>query len=88
MGHVKLIGCMVEMKCPKHGLERFKIKVIQKYNIPAETIKPKFRNKPKRSISSLYVGRSVDDKQVKKFLINYFRRKHMLENIVKMQFHR
>lgn len=73
------------MKCPKHGLERFRVKVMKKYNLSADKIKPRFRSKPKPSISGLYIGRDISRREAREFLIDYFREKHMLENIVKLQ---
>lgn len=73
------------MKCPKHGLERFRVKVIRKYNLPADKIKTRFRSKPNPSISRLYIGRDISKKEARKHLIEYFRKKQMLENIVKLQ---
>lgn len=73
------------MRSPKHGLVRFRVKVIKKYNVPADVIKPQFRSKPKPSISRLYIGRKVSEKEAKNYLIDYFRKKNMWENIVRIQ---
>lgn len=81
-----MVCFLVEMKCPQHGLERFRIKVIKRYNMPADEIKPKLRTKPvPGSLSGLYVGRRVGEEKIKDYLIEYFRRKHMWESVIKIR---
>ena len=77
----------IEMNCPKHGLERFKIKVVKKFNIKADMIVPQFRSRPKASgLSSLLVGRDVSNGEIEKFLINYLQEKGLFEAILRMKF--
>jgi len=77
---------MIELRCPKHGLERFKIKIIRKFNIKADLIMPRFRSRPETSgLSSLLVGRDVSNMEIEKYLINYFREKGLFEAILKMK---
>ena len=73
----------IEMNCPRHGLERFKIKVIRKYNLKSDLIVPKFRSRPKPGLSSLLVGREVTDKEIENYLNQYFREKEMMIKILK-----
>jgi len=76
----------IELRCPEHGFERFKIKIIKKFNMKADTIMPRFRSRPEASgLSSLLVGRDVSNIEIEKFLINYFREKGLLEAILKMK---
>lgn len=45
------------MKCSKHGLERFRIKVVKRFNMRAEMIQPRFRSRPKpRGLNCIYAG--------------------------------
>lgn len=74
---------VVELNCPKHGLERFQIKVIKKYNLKSDVIMPKFRSRPKTGLSSLVVGRNVSSKEIEAYVNDYFRQKHIAINIVK-----
>ena len=74
---------VVELNCPKHGLERFQIKVIKKYNVKSDLIVPKFRSRPKTGLSSLVVGRNVSSKEIEVYLNEYFRQKQMAINILK-----
>lgn len=63
---------LLEVACPKHGLERFSIKVVKKYNIPSKDIIPCLRRKPKPGgISRLYVGRNVTEEEAKRFVVDY-----------------
>lgn len=75
----------VEFKCPEHGLERFKIKVIKKYNVNPELILPKFRTRPKYELSSLVVGRNVREDEIKDYLIHYFRQAGLMDKILSMR---
>jgi len=80
-----LHNILVEIRCPEHGLERFRIKVIKRYNLAANTIQAKNRSKHLDEITCLYVGRNVSQKEVKNYLTNYFRERNMLEAITKIR---
>lgn len=53
-----MASIMVEMSCPKHGLERFNIKIIERRNVVPDLIEPKFRTRPYREISGIVIGRN------------------------------
>jgi len=72
----------VEMICPNHGLERFKIKVIRKYNIKRKEIIFKFRSKPTREISCVIIGREVNEREVRNQVQEYFRQRGLWEHII------
>jgi hypothetical protein len=76
----------VEMSCPEHGLERFKIKVIKKYNVNKELIEPKFRTKPRHELAGVVVGKSVGHEEVREYLVGYFREAGMIDKILSMRF--
>jgi hypothetical protein len=76
---------LIEVRCPEHGLERFRIKVIKRYNLAANIIQAKNRSKQIGEITCLYVGRNVSQEEVKNYLTNYFREKNMLEAITKIR---
>lgn len=81
-----LTSIWVEMTCPKHGLERFQIKVVKKFNIKPDIIVPKFRNRPtKGDLSYLVVGRNVTNNQIEKYLLDYFREKGLIEAIMRIR---
>jgi len=81
-----LAAIWVEMTCPEHGLERFKIKVIKKYNVQKELIEPKFRTKPKHELSGVIVGKDVGNNEVRQYLVHYFREAGMMDKVLSMRF--
>jgi hypothetical protein len=74
------------MSCPDHGLERFKIKVIKKYNVNKELIEPKYRTKPRHELAGVVVGKNVGHREVRDYLVEYFREAGMIDKIVSMRF--
>jgi hypothetical protein len=75
----------VEILCNKHGFERFRVKIVKRFNMPSNIIIPELSQRPTiGEIKCIYVGRDISNKEVEKFLLNYFREKGMLERIVKM----
>ena len=76
----------VEMKCPQHGLERFKIKIVRKFNMKPEEIIPKYRRRPTvGDLGCLLVGRNVSNRKIENYLAEYFRRRGIMELILKMK---
>jgi hypothetical protein len=76
----------VEILCNKHGFERFRVKIVKRFNMPSNIIIPELSQRPTiGEIKCIYVGRDISNKEVEKFLLNYFREKDMLERIVKMR---
>lgn len=82
----KLPSLWVEYQCPEHGLERFRIKIIRKFNMKPDIIVPKFRSRPKSGdLSCLLVGRNVSNREVKNYLAGYFRQLGLIEAILRMR---
>jgi len=75
----------IEYRCPEHGLERFKIKVIKKYNVNPELIAPKFRTRPKYELSSVVVGRNVQEREIQDYLVQYFQHSGLIDRVVSMR---
>jgi hypothetical protein len=74
------------MRCPKHGFERFRVKLIKRFNIASDEIIPKQRSKPTLDeVGLLYVGRNVSYNEAKDYLMNYYRERGMLEAIVRVR---
>ena len=74
------------MKCPVHGLERFKIKIVRRFNMKPDTIVPKFRRRPTPDdLGWLLVGRNVSNKEIERFLAEYFGKKGLTEAILRIQ---
>jgi hypothetical protein len=78
-------AALIEMNCPEHGLERFKIKVIKKYNVNKESIEPKFRTRPYHELSGVIVGKDVRETEVRRYLTDYFREAGMFDKILSMK---
>jgi hypothetical protein len=82
----QLASILIEMNCPQHGLERFTIKVIKRFNIASDEITPKLKIKPRQGqISRVYIGRNVKYDQVKDYISDYFDQRGMLQEIVRMR---
>jgi hypothetical protein len=80
-----LTSVAVETHCNKHGLERFRIKIVKRSNMPSNAIVPGLSRRPTTGeIKCIHVGRGVSGKEIKQFVRNYFREKGSLEKIVKM----
>jgi len=74
---------IIEMKCPAHGFERFRIKITRKYNMPSRDIEPRFISRPKKGeIRRILVGRDVEKSEIQEYLNDYFRHKGMSHLIV------
>lgn len=78
-------GLLVELICPKHGLERYTVKVIKRFNISPNEIMPKFRTKPKPELSGIIIGRNVNEREVRKFFENYLREKGLWERVLSLK---
>lgn len=75
-------GVSIELRCPDHGFERFTIKIVRRFNMPSDTIKPFLRSRPKPEISRVWVGRNVNDEEIQSYLIDYFREKGLWERVI------
>lgn len=75
----------VEMSCPEHGLERYKIKIIKKYNVNPELIMPKYRTRPKYELSSLVVGRNVEEREARDYLVRYFQDAGIMDKVLSIR---
>ena len=78
-------GMRVELACPEHGLERFTVKVVRRFNISPDEIMPKFRTKPKPELSRIVVGRDVNEGEIQRFLENYLREKGLWERVLSLR---
>jgi hypothetical protein len=76
---------LVEVRCPDHGLERFKIKVIKKYNVNPELIMPKYRTRPKHEMSGIIVGRNVSHTEITDFMTEYLKETGLIDRVLTMK---
>jgi hypothetical protein len=75
----------VELRCPEHGLERFNIKIIKKYNVTPELIAPKFRTRPKHEMSGIIVGRKVSHNEMQDYMMHYFKETGMIDKLIALK---
>ena len=66
-----MASLLIEINCPEHGTERYKIKIIKKQNINAEKIIPRFRTRPRHELSAIIVGRNVSYTKAKDYALRY-----------------
>jgi hypothetical protein len=62
---------MVELACPEHGMERYKIKIIKKYNIKPEEIVPKYRTRPRTELSGIIIGKNISYETARDYVLRY-----------------
>jgi len=80
-----MLNFIVEVKCPTHGFERFRVKVVKCFNMPSKGIEPHLRSKPKYSLSYIRVGRNVTTNEIEDFLIEYFRERGIWDSILSLK---
>jgi hypothetical protein len=85
-GEGDLTAVVVELNCPEHGLERFKIKVIKKYNIERDNITLKFRTRPRYELQGIVVGKNVQQEELTECLMQYFRDTGIMKNVRAIRF--
>jgi hypothetical protein len=78
---------IVELRCPVHGLERYKIKVIRKCNVPSQTIEPQFNRRPTPGeLGAVVVGKNVSQKDLETYVINYLQDRGLWDAVIMMRF--
>jgi len=86
VGEPEVASLLVEFNCPEHGLERFRIKIVKRFNMNPDTILPRFRTRPKAGeIKFLAIGRNVTNTDVEKYFTSYFREKGLWDQILRMR---
>lgn len=78
-------GIFIELVCPRHGLERFVIKVKRRYNITASEIKPLFRNRTECELSALLVGKYVGENEILRYVEEYLRQRRIHDKLIVMK---
>jgi hypothetical protein len=76
---------LLEVGCPKHGFERYSIKIVTRYNIPSKDILPHFRKLQPDQITQVYVGRDVTEREIERFVSDYLTRSGMNQMILTMK---
>jgi hypothetical protein len=62
---------LIESICPNHGMERYRIKIIKKYNIDSEKIALQFRTRPRYEVRSVVIGRNVGYEKARDYLMQH-----------------
>ena len=75
----------VEMNCPKHGFERFNIKIIEKQNTEPDLIEPKYRTRPYREISGIAIGRNKTVYNAMDKLVECYKDAGIMSNVLSMR---
>jgi hypothetical protein len=76
---------MIEVNCPDHGLERYKVKIIKKYNIRHGEIVPKFRTRPRYELSGIVIGRNISYETAKEYLERYLNQSAGLHSVMSIR---
>ena len=76
---------MVEIRNPELELERYKVKIIKKYNIKHEEIFPKFRSRPRYELSGIVIGRDISYETAKEYLERYLNQAENLGSIISIR---
>jgi hypothetical protein len=66
-----MVSLMVEISCPDSSIERYKVKIIKKYNIRQGQILPKFRSRPAHELSGIVIGKNISYETAKEYLEQY-----------------
>jgi hypothetical protein len=80
-----VVSFIVELNCPDHGIERYKVKIIKKYNIKREEIVPKFRTRPRYELSAIVIGKNISYMTAREYLEQYLNRSMGLNSIMSIR---
>jgi len=76
----------IEANCPYHGFERYRIKIIKKFNLRSDEITPRYRSRPNPGdLSCLLVGRDVTTQDIERYITDYFRQIGVWGTIIRMR---
>lgn len=80
-----MASLMIELNCPGSGIERYKVKIIKKYNIKHEEIMPKFRTRPRHELSGIVIGKNISYETAKEYLERYLNQSAGLNSIMSIR---
>lgn len=83
-----MVSLMIEINCPGSGIERYKVKIIKKYNIKHQEITPQFRTRPRYELSGIVIGRSISYETAKEYLETYMNRYAGLNSVMSIRLQR
>jgi hypothetical protein len=76
---------MIEVNRPDSGIERYKVKIIKKYNIKHGEIMPKFRTRPRHELSGIVIGRSISYETAKEYVERYLDQSAALNSVMSIR---
>lgn len=79
---------MVEANCPQYGMERYKIKIIKKYNIKPEEIMPKYRTRPRHELSGIVIGKNISYETAREYVVRYLNESARLNTVMTIRIQR
>jgi hypothetical protein len=62
---------MIEATSSKYGFERYKIKIIKKYNISPEQIMPDYRTRPRHELRGVWIGKNISLETARDYVVQY-----------------
>lgn len=80
-----MASLVVEANCPEHGIERYKVKIIKKYNIGPEKIMPKYRSRPRHELSGIVIGKNISYEAAREYLKQYLNDSSRLTGIMSIR---
>ncbi len=82
-----MASLMVETNCPEHGMERYKIRIIKKYNIAPEKIMPKYRTRPTHELSGVVIGKNISYETARDYVIKYLNEQARIDTLMSIRLH-
>ena len=80
-----MASLLIEADCADHGMERYKVKIIRKYNIKHEEIIPRFRTRPRHELSGIFIGRNISYETAKEYLEHYLNQSKDFQSIISIK---
>jgi hypothetical protein len=84
-GRRTVASLMIEVNRPGSGIERYKVKIIKKYNIKHEEIMPKFRSRPRHELSGVVIGKNISYETAKQYVERYLDQSAFLNAVVSIR---
>lgn len=83
-----MVSLMIEANCPEGGIERYRVKIIQKFNIKQEEIVPKFRTRPRHELSGIVIGKNISYETARDYVLRYLNESAQLNTIMSIRLQR
>lgn len=84
-GVTRMVSLMIEANGPDHGMERYKVKIIKKYNMDPGKILPKYRTRPAYELSGIIIGKNVSYETAREYLLQYLDESARLASIMSIR---